>query len=677
MAGNRAGPVLRLGAMTSYRASRPGWTLIAVAIAVPLVLAGCTDSPGQGGRPTTKPYSTGGAVSLVAFDSCEQALDDLQGALSPYVGPYGLGTRRNQLERADTADRDQAASPGEATEEAPPDTGAEPEHSSTNTHEAGVDEPDVVKTDGKRIVSALNGVLRVVDAASQEVTGTLRLSDEQYAGDVNLLLSGDHALAILGEQYQMITDAAEGEPVEQVRAELLLVDLTSQPEVRSRFTIDGRYVDARMVGQTARVVTHSEPRLRFTDPSRAIDEPAATRHNLGVVAESTIDDWLPRYELTSDRGTSSGRVDCASLVHPSRYTAASMLSVLSFDLGAGELGTGDPVSVVADGDIVYGTADSLYVANDPSRAFAVDDMAMADVDMDMGMPVPIPGPGQPAPEPPDAVELYQFDTSGTGKPVYVGSGTVPGRLLNQYSMSEYAGVLRVATTTDAHNPEKSQSAVYTLRRDGEQLTVAGQVGGLGKGEQIYAVRFLGPVGYVVTFRQTDPLYTLDLSDPASPKVVGELKITGYSAYLHPAGDGMVIGVGQEATEQGQRLGAQVSLFDVADPARPTRVAQHHVAGGETEAEYDPHAFLYWAKTKTMVLPMMADHLTGTATALALKVGDGQFTELGELTHDLTDEYYPGIRRSLVIGDTLWTLSGAGLAANDLASMADRGWVSFD
>ena len=121
---------------------------------------------------------------------------------------------------------------------------------------------------------------------------------------------------------------------------------------------------------------------------------------------------------------------------------------------------------------------------------------------------------------------------------------MPGRLLDQYSMSEHDGRLRLATTTSpspgVRGPGgewRSESAVHVLAERGGRLTEIGKVGGLGKGERIYSVRFIGPTGYVVTFRQIDPLYVIDLRDPSRPAVTGELKITGYSAYLHPTADG--------------------------------------------------------------------------------------------------------------------------------------------
>jgi len=221
-----------------------------------------------------------------------------------------------------------------------------------------------------------------------------------------------------------------------------------------------------------------------------------------------------------------------------------------------------------------------------------------------------------------------------------------------------------------------------LEQRGGALVEVGRVDGLGKGERIYAVRFVGPVGYVVTFRQVDPLYTVDLRDPRHPRVAGELKIRGYSAYLHPAGDGRLVGVGQDATEQGQRQGAQVSLFDVSDPARPSRLATHRMPGGYSTAEADPHAFLYWPKTGLLVVPVVAPKSTldggYAAGALALSVRGSTLTDLGTIAHPpaASGPGYAGVSRALVIGDTLWTLSDAGLQANTMQTLTRRAWLPF-
>src|SRR5207244_12262434 len=137
-------------------------------------------------------------------------------------------------------------------------------------------------------------------------------------------------------------------------------------------------------------------------------------------------------------------------------------------------------------------------------------------------------------------------------------------LLSQFSLSEFKGVLRVASTDTPFwwgggQPRESQSFVTTLDDNGAGAPVQiGQVGGLGKGEQIRGVRFIGDAGYVVTFRQVDPLFTVDLSDPTNPRVMGELKLLGYSAYLHPIGGDLLLGIGQDANDQAQTNGTQIS-----------------------------------------------------------------------------------------------------------------------
>jgi len=451
----------------------------------------------------------------------------------------------------------------------------------------------------------------------------------------------------------------------------VLVDLAAA-KVIGTLAVDGNYVDARQVGSVARVVVRSGPTLKFVYPDGVRSESEALFRNQEIVRNASISDWLPSYELHSNGKTTTGQlVECAAVSHPANYTGTGMLTVLTLDLTK-ELGTGDPVSIVADGDTVYGTGSSLYIADDHlSRMF--DGFA----------------PSKPVAQPPtQRTEVYQFDISGPGKPTYVASGGVEGTLLNQYSLSEYNGHLRIATTGGqpgqcCDQPGKSESMITVLTRKGNELAEVGKVRGLGVGERIYAVRFIGPTGYVVTFRQTDPLYTVDLSNPAQPHVVGELKITGYSAYLHPVGDGRLIGVGQEATDQGRRLGAQISLFDTGNLNSVRRLAQHQLAGGTSEAEFDPHAFLYWPDKGLLVVPIMQPYRGETGKppasgALVLRLAGDGFTEVGTVSHPFDPNRYPdpAVRRAMVIGDELWTVSGSGAMVNDLDKLAQRAWIPF-
>ncbi|GIF46932.1 hypothetical protein Afe04nite_14710 [Asanoa ferruginea] len=587
------------------------------------------------------------AFKLVAFDSCADVLGGLKSAAKAVVTPWGFNGGMMSARRTASA----FAAGDQAAKSVPEPAGVG--FSGTNTQETGVDEPDLVKTDGRRIVTVTGGMLRVLDPATRRMTGRLDLTagTDEYLADASLLLSGDRALVLMsqggpGRRFpaaDVATAQSKLLSYGDLTFRLVTVDLAgTRPAVVSSFTIDGALVDARQVGATARIVVRSTPRLDFPFRENAT-EAQRLAENRRVIDRSTVDDWLPRWSSDS----ASGHIDCGAVRKPDTFSGTSLLTVLSFDIGA-PLGTGDPTTIVADGNFVYGSGASLYVANDES---------WRGIRSDFGTAFVLPQDQE--------TKIYRFDITGSGPPRFVASGSVPGTLLNQYAMSEYDGHLRVATT------RASSSSVYVLRST--DMSKVGSVGGLGKNEQIYAVRFTGPVGYVVTFRQTDPLYTLDLHNPASPAVAGELKINGYSSYLHPIDANHVIGVGQDADSRGRVLGTQVSVFDVSDLSSPRRVAQHVVKNGWSEAESDPHAFLYWPETGLLVVPLSAQTTYG---ALALRLSGSRLEQLATVRHPTSTPWQGSIRRSLMVGGTLWTVSDGGMRATDTTSMRDAAWIPF-
>jgi len=221
--------------------------------------------------------------------------------------------------------------------------------------------------------------------------------------------------------------------------------------------------------------------------------------------------------------------------------------------------------------------------------------------------------------------LFAFSLNGDESKA-VSIGLVPGSLLNQFSMDHYsygdADYLRVATTSWARwsivgdswgqtEESSSQVTVLSLPSPDSQtdtptnMEIIGQVDNLGKGERIYAVRFLGTRAFVVTFRQIDPFYTLNMEDPANPKVVGELKIPGFSNYLHPIGDGnLILAVGQDANEDGQVSGLQVAIYDVSDFGDPSQLKKFSEnKGSYSAAQYDHQAFRYLPETEVLILPV--------------------------------------------------------------------------
>ena len=277
---------------------------------------------------------------------------------------------------------------------------------------------------------------------------------------------------------------------------------------------------------------------------------------------------------------------------------------------------------------VYASTDSLYiVGNRWSRWFAGN----ADA---------------------EAANVFKFAIQGDDVPL-VATGGVPGSVLNQFSMDEHEGNFRVATVSWYLGV--SASNVYVLAQNGDQLDIVGSVTGLAPTERIYSVRFMGDKGYVVTFRKVDPLFTMDLSDPTDPRVVGELKIPGYSAYLHPVGEDHLIGLGRDA-DGGLFQGVQISLFDVSDMADPVQedvyIWSDDSRQGTSEAEDDHHAFSYFPDHGILALPFNQRWGGGDESGLEVfevDLEDG-FTYLGRITHD------DRVRRSLRIGEYLYSIS---------------------
>ena len=621
-------------------------SLCAAALLVP-VLAGCTSArpPAHPSPAAPDPTVQAAPYRLASFDSCAPLLRSLKDAAKASVGPYGLPSGHGSRVLVPAAATPGARGPAES--DAPGAAGS-PEHSGTNVQEAGVEEPDLVKTDGRRIVLVSGNMLRVVDAATRRQTGSLALPDVGYGGQ--LLLSGDRALVIggmgMGYTGSPIGPRHPTPYLPQGVTGLSLVDLSgAAPRLLGTLSFNSIEVDARQVGSTARIVLSSIPDLTFPYLPGARTDALRIAANRKVIERAGIDAWLPKWTLTAAGRTESGRVDCGAVSVPAKFSGGDLLSVLTLDLSA-DLGNGDPVTLATDGDLVYATATNLYVANDRRWEFFGDAARAARA----------------------STEIYQLDISGTARPRLLASGLVPGSLLNSYAMSEYQGRLRVASTVGL--APKQSSSVTVLARDGSRLRVTGSVGGLGKGEQIYAVRYAGPVAYVVTFRQTDPLYTVDLRDPDHPAVAGELQLTGFSSYLHPQGADRLIGVGQEATTAGRTTGMQVSVFDVTDPARPARTARLVLSGMYPTLAQEPHAFLYWAPTGTVVVPVASDGAAGRPRggALVLHVGDGSITQVGSV-RGAGEEAWSSSLRSLVVGGTLWTLTYDHLLANDLGTLA--------
>jgi hypothetical protein len=522
--------------------------------------------------------------------------------------------------------------------------------STTNVQEAGVDEPDIVKSQGTTIFAVADGRLHAVDAGgdSPRVLDTLKLP----WGVDELLVSGDRALAIrgggagwLGGGLPMaMPDGMRTYPSGTVLSEVDVGDPSHLRVVRTE-SIDGDYLSARLTGTTARVVVSSTPL-------------ALTKRSLRTRARG----WRPTATVRDARTGRRKRHalgSCRSIRRPQAFSGLDALTVLTIDMTRG-LPEADADSILTDGQLVYASPSNVYVATERWLGGNVGRR-----------------------EPPKlTTAIHKFAAPAAPATSYRASGHVDGSLLSQWSMSDHGGALRVASTSvpwwwDGQSDRTSESSVTALAEHAGRLVPVGRVGGLGRGQRIYAVRFIGDTGYVVTFRELDPLYTLDLSDPARPRVAGELELRGYSAYLHPVGPNLLLGVGQEATGRGRTLGTQLSLFDVSDPGHPTRLS-HYAIGrdSDSEVEYDHHAFFWWPPAKLAILPVWIyqgdeDTIGGKAIGFTVDRSQG-IQEIGRTTHDGNSE----VERSLVVGGRLYTMGYDGIARNDMTTLQPLGFAAF-
>jgi uncharacterized secreted protein with C-terminal beta-propeller domain len=534
---------------------------------------------------------------------------------------------------------------GEGTSLAPADSG----YSTTNIQVAGVDEADIFKTDGVYIYLVSGNRTIIVKAYPPQQAQVL--SEIELEGTViGMFINGDRLVLFEEEtpyypyyDYYDMPAVREYDimPYISPGTSIKVYDVSDRenPRLQRELSADGQYVSSRMIGDYVYMV---------------INEP---------VYEEDDGVNLPRIYSGGNETEIPATDIYYSDVSDYYYMYTTIMAI----------NTQNNAQEPTYETILLGASSNLYVSlNNIYLTFPVWGSEVGDSQKTSIHRIHIEG---------DEIE-------------FVASGEVPGMVLNQFSMDEYEDYFRVATTTYGQTTENN---VYILNMS---LNITGSLENLAPGETIYSARFMRERGYLVTFKQVDPLFVIDLKNPYDPEVLGYLKVTGYSDYLHPYDENHIIGIGKETTDAGEFAwyqGVKISLFDVTDVSNPREISKLEIGdrGTDSPVLWDHKAFLFDKLRNLLVMPILEAKVDVTkyseaeiAWAYGEPVYQGAYVfdisidnglQLrGRITHiddpsALEQGYYYyyspySIQRSLYIDDILYTISEAKIKMNNLENL---------
>ncbi len=552
--------------------------------------------------------------------------------------------------------------------------------SKTNIQVAGVDEPDIAKTDGTYLYIVANSKIYIIQAypvmmakilSTITVDATITLN--------NIFINGDH-LVVFGNSYSnQGTEYSDGNnpnwwagnPTTVIK----LYDISDRekPQLEKDVQIDGEYFDARMIGNYVYVLsTQSTYNL-----CRTLDKNNVTVH----IPEITING------VTKE-------IPCNQIYYADiPETIDTMTHVLSMNINTNE---------IAEKSFLLGSGQTMYVSE--NNVFLITTKS--------DYIQPLAGENYGRYEQKTIIHKVSVDN---GDITYMAQGEVPGQVLNQFSMDEHKGFFRIATTISGYenNRDTSTNNMYVLN---ENLEIVGKLEGVAPGESIYSVRFMGDRAYMVTFKHVDPLFVIDLQDPSDPHILGKLKIPGYSEYLHPYDETHIIGIGKEVDESidADKIhtegavyytaiqGVKIAIFDVSDVENP--IEQHKEVIGDRGTSslvtQDHKAFLFDREKGLLVIPItLAERKPGQPKNM-----DGQFVFQGAYVYTISlekgftyrdrithmndnellksgDTWYWGrssseISRSLYIDNVLYTISDSMVKMNDLATLSELNSIAL-
>ena len=660
-------------------------------------------------------------IEDAAVEQMERQLDAyLPSNRSPWDG-WGWGELAGGATDSQAAPN--ATGGGTATKSAAPAA-----HTTTNNQVAGVNEPDFVKNDGTRIF--------VLSGQRLYATKSWPPSEMQLAGELELegrptqmFLDADkNRVVVLSTVSTLPTDV----PTSSAKCggagcggaydyyggrsatKITVVDVSqlTAPKITNELYVPGSYVNARRVGSAVRVVLRdylrrpqgvvTYPNVDFNYDYRAPQDerdaayetallavlPGLKAKNEELIRAQSLDDWLPdAVRKTADGSLVNLAYDCSQFHHSNASVELGLATVTTLDLDQPDKLT--RTSVIGQVGEIYASAESLYLTNhhwwwrwNPDHR--------------------------------QHTYVHKFDISDPSHTSYVASGAFEGHILDQFALDEHNGYLRAAVTLEYPVAElrddlrlrwrtERTNRVTVLAEEAGQLNVVGNTPNVAKGERIYSARFVGDKGYVVTFRQVDPLFTIDLANPRAPRIAGELKVPGFSTYIHPLDDNHLLTIGTHIPEPDangnqpswQERHLKLTIFDVSDFANPKEKFTEKVGtfSGSSEALYEHKAFNYFPERGLLAIPF-TDYMhsstgsywdqfvsevrvfdvsanKGISHRGSLSVTD-VYREYGD--YGWTWYYRPEVRRSVMATDDagtdfVYAISDGGIRAAGLGNLA--------
>lgn len=536
------------------------------------------------------------------------------------------------------------------------------DHSGTELQVDGVDEGDIIKTDGDFLYVLSDWfdeqsesmehqliIVSVADASAPTV-----VSRYDFEGDVvEAYLDGDRVTVISQLESQVVVT-------------LLDVSNRSMPELIGESRIDGGLEATRTIGDFLYIVVdaHLADHLPTLETVCGDGDQGCfyeTKRQFASRMRNQIRNSLPQVEQRDAAGAvtaTESLLENSSLVGFDFSGHDRVSSVVSFDTSASD------VALVSSTSLTHGVTGEVYVSREA--------VYLLEQTWDTASRTRRTG-------------INKLSLATDGSIEWEASGVVEGYVHNRFSVDEHDGYLRVATTTSEWGGDNN---LYVLQQSGEQLDVVGSVEGLAKGERIYSARFDGTRGFVVTYRKVDPLFVFDLSDPTDPQALGALKVTGYSNYLQLIDENHLLGIGREANNGGLFQEIQISIFDVSDFSDPKLVHRYGFEGGRQQ--WSPimqdawnlgthHAVSYFSSAQTLVMPVYeggsswswvrnGQEAEVSMRVLDIDIVDG-ITSLGRVDFDAP--FDPHQARAVRVGDTLFSISPNLIKSNELANPSNQ------